>query len=100
MMLGKDKCVAVEPFPEQENSGPSVISGFAMAKGKNSLVKAEVVIDSTVNGYPIRAGEPVWVTAETTEKKFPVYILDDKRFVIIPESEVILVGQLRPYTDY
>lgn len=81
--------VALEPFPEKP-SGPSVIAGFALAKGKSALVKAKVACECWTDVATLLAGDEVWVTSDASENKYPVYELDGKKFIVVPQEQIIL----------
>lgn len=82
--------IAIEPLTEQGPS-TSVISGFALGKSKNSLVKATAVW----NSITVRKGETVWLKPETLESKYPTYEMDGVKFTVVPEDCVVLVQEKR-----
>jgi hypothetical protein len=87
-LLQKDH-VALEPFPDKP-AGPSVIAGFALAKGKTSLVKVKVACQCWTDVATLYAGDEVWVTSDVAENKYPIYELDGQRFIVVPQEHIVL----------
>lgn len=81
--------VAIEPFPEKP-TGPSVIAGFALAKGKTGLVKTKVACNCWTEIATLEAGDEVWVISDVAEAKYPTYELDGQRFIVVPQEHIVL----------
>lgn len=84
--------VAVEPFPA--TSKTEVRGGVLQPMNQSSLISLFVVFDGNAKDGPLSPGDKVHVRsklAHTTTYAKDVFEIEGKKFILIPEEEVLVV---------
>lgn len=88
MFKTHNKYVAVEPFPATSTANVVSKGGLLVPELKVGLTKLKVVFDSDL----VKAGDSVYVRSEWAfqDAAKTVFKVEDKTFILIPESWVLV----------